>query len=44
MAKLIKLKVFNKKQKVKRPGRHSKSMSKIKNSKTYTKRYRGQGR
>ena len=44
MAKLIKIKSFNKKQKVKRPCRHSKSASKIKNSKTYNKRYRGQGK
>jgi hypothetical protein len=44
MAKLIKIKSFNKKQKVKRPGRHAKSNSKIKSSKTYKKRYRSQGK
>lgn len=41
---LIKLKSFNKKQKVKRPNRHSKKANKIKNSKTYCKKYRGQGK
>jgi hypothetical protein len=37
--------VFKKKPKVKRPGCHAKTkQSKLKSSKNYEKRYRGQGR
>lgn len=43
MAKLVKIKVFNKKQKVRRPGRHSKKASQNKGSKTYVKKYNRQG-
>jgi len=32
------------KKKIKRKGRHSKKRSKLKTSKTYLKRYRGQGK
>jgi hypothetical protein len=41
----VNLVVFNKKPKVKRPGCHSKTKeSKLKTSKNYVKKYRGQGR
>lgn len=43
-AKISDVKVFRKKTKVSRPGRHRKSDSKIKGSRTYKKRYRGQGK
>jgi len=37
--------VFEQKKKIKRPGVHAKTKhSKLKNSKNYKKRYRGQGR
>lgn len=42
-AKVSDIKLFKKKPKVKRPGRHKKSDSKIKNTKNYKKKYRGQG-
>jgi hypothetical protein len=43
-AKVSDLKVFRKKTKVSRPGRHRKSDSQIKGAKTYKKKYRGQGK
>lgn len=43
-AKVSDIKLFKKKPKVKRPGRHKKSDSKIKGSKNYKKRYGGQGK
>lgn len=44
MAKVIDIKKPNKK-KVKRPNRHSKSKSsKLKSSKNYSKKYKGQGK
>ena len=44
MAKVI-LNNYNKKTKVKRPGVHAKSKtSKLKTSKNYAKKYRGQGK
>lgn len=44
MAKVI-LNNYNKKNKVKRPGVHAKSKaSKLKTSKNYVKKYKGQGR
>lgn len=42
-ARVADIKLFKKKPKVKRPGRHKKSDSKIKTSKNYKKKYRGQG-
>jgi len=36
--------IFREKKKVKRKGRHSKKASLLKNSKTYKKLYKGQGR
>lgn len=42
-AKVSDLKVFRKKTKVSRPGRHRKSDSQNKTSKNYKKKYRGQG-
>tara|TARA_A100000171_G_scaffold22462_1_gene20862 strand:- start:1788 stop:1919 length:132 start_codon:yes stop_codon:yes gene_type:complete len=36
--------VFREKKKIKRKGRHSKKASLLKNSKTYKKLYRGQGK
>lgn len=38
------VKLFKSKSKVRRPGRHKKSNSKIKGTKNYKKRYRGQGK
>jgi hypothetical protein len=44
-AKVADIKLFKKKPKRKRPGRHSKKgASKLKQSKLYTKKYRGQGK
>ena len=43
-AKFTDVKLFKKRAKVKRPGRHKKSDSKIKGSKNYKKRYIGQGK
>lgn len=43
-AKVSDIKLFKKKPKVKRPGRHKKSDSKIKGAKNYKKRYAGQGK
>jgi hypothetical protein len=44
-AKVADIKLFKKKPKRKRPGRHSKKgSSKLKQSKLYTKKNRGQGR
>jgi hypothetical protein len=41
----VNLVVFKKKPRVKRPGCHAKTkLSKLKTSKNYVKRYRGQGR
>jgi hypothetical protein len=44
MAKIKDVSIFRVKGKVNRKGRHSKSDSKIKGSKTYKKKYRGQGK
>lgn len=44
-AKVADIKLFKKKNKVKRPGTHSKKgSSKLKSSKLYTKKYKGQGK
>ena len=44
-SKVVDITAFKKKPKRKRPGRHSKKgESKIKQSKLYTKKYRGQGK
>jgi hypothetical protein len=42
-AKISDIKLFKKKPKVRRPGRHRKSDSQIKGSKTYKKKYNRQG-
>ena len=42
-ARVADIKLFKKKPKVKRPGRHKKSDSKIKGSKNYKKKYNRQG-
>lgn len=42
-ARISEVKAFREKSKVRRPGRHRKSDSKIKGTKNYKKKYRGQG-